>query len=96
MGVDCAEVLEPLVIDHLDAVYYLHVVCNFVLEHSRVFDDRVRVYVVLMALLLVQTAVIVVTAKVVKLVYVEGVAFISHYLVHPLFILVFWKRFSVD
>jgi hypothetical protein len=36
-----------------------------------------------MALLLVQTAVIVVTTKVVELVYVERVAFVSHYFVHP-------------
>ena len=87
MGVDCPKVLEPLVVDHLDAVDNLDVVANFILwpipDHSRVFYDRVRVNVVLMALLLVQTAVIVVTTKVVELVYVERVAFVSHYLVHP-------------
>ena len=53
MVVDSTEVLEPLVVHHLDGVDYLHVVCNFVLYHAGIFDDRVRINLVLMALTLI-------------------------------------------
>lgn len=76
MVVNSSEVLEPPVVHHLDAVDYLHVECYAVTEHSRVLYDRVRVYVVLMALLLSQPAMVIVAAKVVQLVHIERISLV--------------------
>jgi len=82
--VNCPEHLEPVVVHHLYVVHCLYIVRNAIVHYPRVFNYLLEVNVILVALLLIEPAMIVIAAQVIELIDVKGIALVGDNFKHPL------------
>ena len=94
--VNGSEHLKAQIVHHLYAVHDFDVVSQLIVDDTRVFYDCFKVDVVLVALLLIQAAMIIVAAQVIELIDIKGVPLVCDDFEHPLLWLISSVGLALD